>query len=44
MGSGWTRREFLSRAAASATSLAFAGTAGNVHARVAGLQTCAADS
>jgi hypothetical protein len=29
----WTRREFLTRAAASATSLAFAGTAGSVEAQ-----------
>jgi hypothetical protein len=36
MGSDWTRREFLGRAAAAATSLAFAGTAGKVHARAAG--------
>jgi hypothetical protein len=37
MRSGWTRREFLARAATSATSLAFAGTTGNVHARAAAL-------
>jgi hypothetical protein len=36
MDSGWTRREFLARAAASATSLPFAGTAETVHARAAG--------
>jgi Domain of Unknown Function with PDB structure (DUF3863)/Domain of Unknown Function with PDB structure (DUF3864) len=35
MGSDWTRRDFLARAAASATSLAFAGTAGNVPAQAA---------
>jgi len=35
MGSDWTRREFLARAAASATSLAFAGTAGDIHAHAA---------
>ena len=35
MGCDWTRREFLARAAASATSLAFAGIAGDVHAHAA---------
>jgi hypothetical protein len=36
MSNGWTRREFLARAAASATTLALAGTAGSAKAPVAG--------
>jgi Domain of Unknown Function with PDB structure (DUF3863)/Domain of Unknown Function with PDB structure (DUF3864) len=35
MNSDWTRREFLSRAAAAATSLAFAESAANVHPKAA---------
>jgi hypothetical protein len=36
MGSDWTRREFVARAAASASSLALAGSSGNVGAWAAG--------